>query len=326
MKCFFCGEEIAENTPVCPWCGRRQQEMTENKPPSNSSSTETYSSNYYVEVEQAKSEDTGWKCKNCGNFNVRTDKCSNCGKQKGSIPEQRPTTNAVTPKQSKAEEYYEKGVKSFMEMFGETDKGKVSGYLTKAQGYLTMAYKAADDNTEEKKGIAGLMALVLTYMEDYKNAETWAEAEFAINPTNVFAKLAWYDIELDKLIHHRGFVTGSDGSGFGLFASILTTGVDAARVQDKKRAVIKAGREAAKAIEKRAQTETDPNLANWLFWSLMLMRIIENMWANNMKEPYLCNVILNLPWNRFSIEQIKDLQEVIEEMQVEAHGYLSRLK
>lgn len=31
--------------------------------------------------------DTGWRCKNCGNFNVRTDICPNCGKPK-SLSEQ----------------------------------------------------------------------------------------------------------------------------------------------------------------------------------------------------------------------------------------------
>jgi ribosomal protein L32 len=307
MKCSFCGEEIADNTPVCPWCGRKQQGTPETKHPSNSS-------------------DTGWKCKNCGNFNVRTDTCPNCGKPKEFVPEQSQTTEVATPKQSKADELYGKGMDSFIKIFGESDKSAVSGHLTRAQGYLTMAYKAAGDNIEEKKGIAGLMALILTNLDDCKNAETWAKAEFTINPENVFARLAWYHIELDKLIGHKGFVTQADGSGFGLFASILTTGVDVGRVQSKKNAVKTAAIEAAKAIEKRAKTETDPNPAAWLLWSVMLMGIIENMWHNNMKEPYLCNVILNLPWNRFSNEQIKDIQEIIEEMQVEAHGYLGRLK
>ncbi|GEM_PF-2779654 len=271
-------------------------------------------------------EDTGWKCKNCGNFNVRTNKCLNCGKEKGFVPEQSQTTSDIAPKQSKADELYGKGMDSFIKIFGESDKGTVSGHLTRAQGYLTMAYKAAGDNIEEKKGVAGLMALVLTNMDDYKNAETWAKAEFTINPINIFAKIAWYWIELDKLVNHKGFVTQGDGSGFGIFASLLTTGVDVGRVQSKKTAVKTAAIEAGKAIENRTQTETDPNPGLWVFWSMMLLSIINNMWANNMKEPYLCNVILNLPWNKFSDEQIKDMEESIEEMQVEAHGYLGRLK
>jgi len=270
--------------------------------------------------------DTGWKCKNCGNFNVRTDICPSCGKEKGFIPEQSPTTNTIVPKRSKADEYYEKGMKSFLEIFSESDIGKVSGHLTRAQGYLTMAYKAAGDDGEEKKGIAGLMAIILVNMDDYKSAENWAKAELSINPSNVFARLAWYYIELNKLVGHKGFVTKSDGSDFGLFASILTTGVDVGRVQSKKHAVKIAALEVAKAIEYRAQTEPEPNPGLWFLWSTMLLSIIENMWANKMKEPYLCNVILNLPWNRFPEEQIKDMQETIEELQVEAHGYLGRLQ
>ena len=313
MKCFFCSEEIADNTLVCPWCGRHQQGMLENIHPSTSSN-------------KVESEDTGWKCKHCGSFNVRTDKCPKCGKEKGSIPDPNPITNIVAPKQSKADEYYEKGMKSFLEIFGESDKGKVSGHLTRAQGYLTMAYKAAGDNVEEKKSVAGLMSLVLTNMDDYKNAENWARAEFAINPTNVFAKLAWYFIELNKLVGHKGFLMRSDGSGFGIFASLLTTGVDAGRVQRKKNAVRNAAIEAAKALETRSKTDNDPNPWLWFFCSMILMSIIENMWANDMREAYLCNVILNLPWNRFPAEQIKEIQEGIEEMQVEAHGYLGRLK
>jgi hypothetical protein len=236
------------------------------------------------------------------------------------------STDTNVPKQSKAAELYGKGWDSFAKIFGESDEGTVHGHLTRAQGYLTMAYKAAGNDVEAKKGIAGLMALILAHMNDCKNAETWANAEFAINPENVFAKLAWYHIELDKLIGHKGFITQDDGSGFGFVASLLTTGVDVGRVQGKRNAVKSAAIEAAKAIQKKAQTETDPNPETWLLWSILLMNIIENMWTNSMKEPYLCHVILNLPWNRFSNEQIKDLEEFIEGMQVEAHGYLGRLK
>ncbi len=320
MKCFFCSEEIADNTPVCPWCGRRQGEILEEK---LAPATNTVNNN--MKEVSSLSKDTGWKCKNCDNFNVRTDICTNCGKEKSFIPVQDHSTDTDISKKSKADEYYEKGMKSFFEIFGESDKGKVSGHLTRAQGYLTMAYKAAGDDVEEKKGIAGLMALILTNMDDYKNAETWAKAEFTINPMNVFAKLAWYYIELDKLVGHKGFVAKSDGSGFGIFASLLTTGVDIGRVQSKKNAVKTAAIEAAKAIENRTQTETEPNPGLWIFWSMMLLSIIENMWANKMKEPYLCNVLLNLPWDKFPEEQIKDMQDSIEDMQVEAHGYLGRL-
>jgi hypothetical protein len=280
------------------------------------------------------SGDTGWKCKNCGNFNVRTDTCPNCGKPKDYVSEQSQPAEVATPKQSKADELYWKGWDSYLKIFGESDQGVVSGHLTRAQGYLTMAYKAAGDNIEDKKGIAGLMALVLTDMKDYKNAETWAKSEFAINPMHIWAKVAWYWIELDKLINHKGFVTQGDGSGFGIFASLLTTGVDVGRVQGKKNAVKMAAIEVGKAIENKAQTDTEPNPGLWVIWLSMLLSIIDNMWANNMKEPYLCNVILNLPWNRctdevwnkLSDEQTKNLREAIEEMEVGAHGYLGRMK
>lgn len=33
-------------------------------------------------------EDTGWKCKNCGNFNVKVNICQRCGKEKGFKPKQ----------------------------------------------------------------------------------------------------------------------------------------------------------------------------------------------------------------------------------------------
>ena len=32
MKCYFCSEEIDNNAPVCPWCGRRQERVIEKKP------------------------------------------------------------------------------------------------------------------------------------------------------------------------------------------------------------------------------------------------------------------------------------------------------
>jgi|CXWL01.1.fsa_nt_gi hypothetical protein len=31
MKCYFCSEEIDDNAPVCPWCGRRQERVKEKK-------------------------------------------------------------------------------------------------------------------------------------------------------------------------------------------------------------------------------------------------------------------------------------------------------
>jgi hypothetical protein len=189
-----------------------------------------------------------------------------------------------------------------------------------------MAHKAAGNNVEERKGIAGLIALVLAYMDDSKNAESWARAEFSINPKNVLAKLAWYHIELDKLVGHKGFVLSGDGTGFGLFASLVSTGVDVGRVQSKKSSVKTAAIEAARVIEEHAQTDLDPDPGQWLLWSMLLLQIIDNMWNNKMKEPYLCQVLLKLPWNRFRADQLQNMQDSIDEMEAELHGYLGRLK
>ncbi len=235
-------------------------------------------------------------------------------------------TEPTAYKQSKTDEYYYKGRQSFFDALSEPDIGKRTGLYSKANGYLAMAYKEAGNNIEEKKGIAGLTSLVLAYMDDCKNAETWANAEISINPTNVYAKLACYHIELDKLIGHKGFVLPSDGSGAGIVASLLTVGVDAGRVQSKKNNVRIAAIEAAKIIEMHAKTDLDPDPSSWLIWAYLLLSIIDNMWGNKMKEPYLCNVLLTLPWNRFRNDQIKDIQENIEELQIQAHGYLGRLK
>lgn len=315
MKCFSCNKEIFNDALVCPYCGISQNSVLEEK--SSPQSTD--------QKEKLLSDDTGWKCKNCNTFNVKTNICTGCGKDKEGVLTQNYVDRNVSLTKSKADDYYEKGMKCFLEIFGESDKNRISSNLTKAQGYLTMAYKEAGNNVEEKKGIAGLMSLILTNIDDYKNAETWARAEFTINPINVFAKLAWYYIELNKLVGHKGFVT-KGGSGAGIVLDLVTLGVDFGRISSKKSAVKTAAVEAAKAIESRTKTETDPNPGLWLLWSMMLMSIIENMWANEMREPYLCNVLLNLPWNRFSEEQIRDMQEPIEEIQVEAHGYLGRLK
>ena len=56
-------------------------------------------------------EDTGWKCKSCGNFNVRTDTCLKCGKEKGFISKQSQTIDTVVLPQSKVDEYYKEGIK-----------------------------------------------------------------------------------------------------------------------------------------------------------------------------------------------------------------------
>lgn len=102
--------------------------------------------------------------------------------------------------------------------------------------------------------------------------------------------------------------------------------MDAGRVQSKKNNVRIAAIEAAKIIEMHAKTDLDPDPSSWLIWAYLLLSIIDNMWGNKMKEPYLCNVLLTLPWNRFRNDQIKDIQENIEELQIQAHGYLGRLK
>lgn len=41
------------------------------------------------------SEETGWKCRNCGNFNIRTDVCSSCGKNKSFVPNKTSQTAAL---------------------------------------------------------------------------------------------------------------------------------------------------------------------------------------------------------------------------------------
>jgi hypothetical protein len=227
-------------------------------------------------------------------------------------------------KVSKVDDFFRKGMKSFFDSYQEPNNKSI--HQTKAHGYLTMAYKAAGNDVEEKKGIAGAMALVLVSMDDYKNAEAWAKEEFAINPINVFAKVAWYWIELDKLVNHKGFVLPSDGSWGGLLTNLVTGGVDAGRVSSKKNTVHQAAVEAAKAIEHKARTDPEPEPYTWIIWSWFLIDIIENMWANNMKEPYLCNVLMNLPWSKFTNEAINDLEEAIEEIQVTAQGYASRLR
>ncbi|MBK9926320.1 MAG: hypothetical protein IPP66_13650 [Anaerolineales bacterium] len=270
--------------------------------------------------------DTGWKCKNCGNFNVRTLLCLKCGKEKSFVPNRNSSTPPIDSTQSKSDQYYEKGWQCFIDSMSESDKNKSSGLLSKSHGYLTMAYAEAGKDIEAQKGIAGLMALVLTHMNDCKNAETWARAELKINPTNIFAKLSWYFIELDKLVQHKGFIAPDVGGGAGSIFTLLTVGVDVGRVQNKKNAVKTAAIEAAKALENKVRTDPEPNPGSWLLWSWILLSIIENMWTNKMKEPYLCNVLLNLPWHRFSEEQIKDLQEPIEEIRIAAHGFLGRLK
>ncbi|MGD8455381.1 MAG: hypothetical protein PVF83_03265 [Anaerolineales bacterium] len=272
------------------------------------------------------SEDTGWECKSCGNFNVRTNTCPKCGNSKDPIPNHSSITETTTSEQSEADEFYRKGFMSFVDLLMEVDTDKGSGHLSRAQGYLTMAYKAAGEDVEEKKGIAGLMALILAMMEDCKSAEKWARAELSINPTHVFARLAWYFVELDKWIGHKGFVLHNDGSGFGIFANILTTGVDVGRVQSKKNAVKIAAIEAAKAIEYKTQTDDEQFPLLWLLWSWLLLIIIENMWENNLREQYLCNVLLSLQWNRFTKEEISGLEESIEDITVAAHGFLGRSK
>lgn len=56
-------------------------------------------------------EDTGWKCKNCGNFNVRTEACLKCGKEKGFTPNQSQTIDTVVLPQSKVDKYLKEGIK-----------------------------------------------------------------------------------------------------------------------------------------------------------------------------------------------------------------------
>jgi hypothetical protein len=230
----------------------------------------------------------------------------------------------ASPNQSKVDDLFYKGWNSYVKSFEEPDRKGM--HLSKAHGYLSMAHKEAGNDVEEKKGIAGTMALVLVYTEDYKNAETWALQEFAINPTHLFAKLAWYWIELDKLVNHHGFVMENDGSWTGLFSNLITSGVDRGRVESKMNAVRKAAVDAAKALQDKARTEPDPSPYTWVISSFMLLEIIDNMWANNMKEPYLCETLLNLPWDRFSEQEISGGEDMIEEIQVTAQGYLSRLR
>ena len=303
--CKQCGTKNDENAWSCSQCG------------------DTLSIDTVVEVsENHTKEDAGWECKNCGNFNVGVNQCPKCGKDKNFVPEQ----SSSPPKRSKADELYEKGWKSFWDGFAEPDNNKRIGNLSRAQGYLTMAYKVAGDDIEDKKGIAGLMAYNLVLMEDFKNAEDWARAELSINPSHVITKLAWYFIEVHKLVGHKGFILQNDGSGLGAAANLVTGIVDIGRFQGKKVAVRKAAIEAAKSIENRVQADPEPDPREWLLWSGLLFPIIDSMWAGGMKEPYLCNVLLNLPWDRFTEEQLKDIREDIEEMQVEIHGYLGRLR
>lgn len=57
-------------------------------------------------------EYTGWKCKNCGNFNVRTETCLKCGKVKGFTLNQSQTIDTVALPQSNVDEYLKKeGIK-----------------------------------------------------------------------------------------------------------------------------------------------------------------------------------------------------------------------
>lgn len=70
-KCIFCGETLADNTQICPWCGRRQPEGQK------------------MSATVRESQETGWRCKKCNQFNPATAIfCPQCGTKREQEPAQ----------------------------------------------------------------------------------------------------------------------------------------------------------------------------------------------------------------------------------------------
>ncbi|HQU36032.1 MAG TPA: hypothetical protein PLR65_05565, partial [Anaerolineales bacterium] len=180
MKCLFCAEEIIDDNPICPNCGRRQRWTPDWKP-----------------------EDTGWKCKNCGNFNTRTNNCSKCGKEKSFQPNQSPSiqssdginkTGSSTPNTPSSremspsfEDYMKEAIDKMLPLIKVLDEKGPKEYLDFVESHssdakaattlLTLAWKAKPANQESSDAVQLIYLFVLAQLslKNFKEANQWAD-------------------------------------------------------------------------------------------------------------------------------------------------------
>lgn len=103
---------------VCPHCGARNPEDSWNCTECGTTlsiATIQEQGNPTQHADDSVANDTGWTCRNCGNFNVRTNSCYRCGKGKDYAPKQQlqpeatvkaASDNGNTPKRTSISDFF----------------------------------------------------------------------------------------------------------------------------------------------------------------------------------------------------------------------------
>lgn len=283
MKCFFCSEEIPDNTHICPWCGRRQE----------SSTAETHQ-----KADTTLSDDTGWRCKNCGHFNVRVVTCSKCNKEKGFNPNQNSTVQTTDD----FEKYYQKA-RDEWDFPEKLSPDQVRAKWTKIVSYLQLAL----NNAKSPKPYAlGRMSIAMLSLGENQKAEHYSNLAIQQQKYNMFAWITKYALAEVKLQKHNPMIVNNYRSGEGAVFSLLTLGAAAISKNSKMSNLRTNAQSLAWAFTETIEHDEENVVQDWLNWGELILTIADTLKQNGIVEPSLYKAVANAHWNKIDLGEFKE--------------------
>lgn len=227
---------------------------------------------------------------------------------------------------SQSDEYFDKGYELFWDVLVGNSK-TIENDLSRAYSYMSTGYEEAGRDTEEKKWAAGVIAYILTQMKDYKNAQVWVTKEFGpdiegVSAGKVWAKFAEFFIAVNQHDSFRGVNLGDSWLG------LVSAGFTVAGKKSKQMHFVRVAIETAEAIDNYARASNKPSAVLLVIWSDNILSWVDGMLQMKIREPRICELIANLPWERCSKDELKGegMKEGIEEVTIAARGFLSRMR
>jgi hypothetical protein len=285
MKCLFCDQEIVNDDPICPKCGRRQRWIP-NWKPEEEKSIPTPSSIATQQTTDGESQlaDTGWKCKNCGNFNVRAVTCQKCGKAKGFNPNQNPhgQTTEVFDK------YYQKA-KDEWDFPEKLSPDQVRAKWTKIASYLQLALNNAKGPTPYT---LGRMSIAMLSLGENQKAEHYSNLALQQQKHNMFGWMTKYALAEAKLLNHNPMIANNYKSGEGAVFSLLTLGAAALSKNSKMSNLRTAAQSLAWAFTETIQQDEENLVEEWLFWGEFILTVADTLKQYGIVESTLYKAVV----------------------------------
>ncbi|MBU1132970.1 hypothetical protein KKG08_01735 [Patescibacteria group bacterium] len=198
---------------------------------------------------------------------------------------------------------------------GETEN-QAKTRCRKEYGYLIETKKLIkDDNDPDtilyRNFVYIAMVEVIEIFADDKTIKEVVKKALSYNPINISALLAMMQLDM------RAFGKRLVPQGNWLINMVANSVTDA----QFKSLVVNHARKIASALEDASKSSDI--FIDWLvMWSEKVISLAEGLWDSGIKVPELCSSFLEIDWNRFTEEELKEFKDTIEDLRITAETLL----